>query len=877
MVPHTHWDREWYHPAARLQLRLARLVDELAARLPDQPDIPSFLLDGQAVVLDDYAALRDDGAETLRRLLGARRLEAGPWYVLPDELLVSAEALVRNLLLGMRTVRRFGGQPMRVGYAPDAFGHTGALPTILAGFGLDVALVWRGWGGESGQDGDLYRWRGPDGTEVLMVHLPAPGYEAGANLPADPAAAAARWAALSALLEPRARSPYWLVLNGADHHALQPDLPQAVAALCRAAPEATIRLARLEDHADAVRAWAHHHGGSLPVVTGELREGRAHAWSLQGTHGSRLYLKQANSHAQRLLERVVEPLCAHALVRGADLREDLRAAWRALLENHAHDSICGTSHDAVHREMMTRFARALDLGQELSERAMDAAIGHDADAARAAGQGRWQATLQVFNPNPTPWTGCAVLDVPAFLHDVPVGRAPGAEPGERRPPPLALIGADGAPLAVQELTSWPGHDLVESPRHYPAAAAVLWRRVAVRVTDLPPLGIVPLREATEPRRGIVGPPAAVEADDIHLHNAQVSVMADDDGTFGMWRRDTVDRLEGLGRLVIEDDAGDSYTSSPRGARPLHRAGAVRWDVRHPGPLWGELGGRRVRRAAKRAIEVETDLALDADSRAVVVTWRGVSRARDFRLRALFPLGEPALRVLAEGHFGPVERAVARPVSRSVRRVRELEAPIPTAPTQGWVTVIGATRALTVLCDGLPQYEARANGELLVTLLRGFGELSRGDLPERPGHAGWPTPTPDAQCRGPFRASVQLILHDPDEGSCRRAAAELGELPAYAWPRRAMLAVPPVVAGPRLEGEGLMLSALKPAEDGGAVVMRCYNMRGEVVPGAWVIPWPVMGAERCRLDETPLGPLAVEPGGRIPFEAGPREVVTILVR
>jgi len=123
IVPHTHWDREWYLSAAPLQLRLAALVDDLLATLDSRPELPSFLLDGQAVVLDDYLALRPEGAAALRGALAGRRIEAGPWYVLADELLVSGEALVRNLLAGARAVRRGGGAPVTVGNSADALGQ----------------------------------------------------------------------------------------------------------------------------------------------------------------------------------------------------------------------------------------------------------------------------------------------------------------------------------------------------------------------------------------------------------------------------------------------------------------------------------------------------------------------------------------------------------------------------------------------------------------------------------------------------------------------------------------------------------------------------------------------------------------------------------
>src|SRR5689334_18096876 len=98
VVSHTHWDREWYHAAERFRQRLAPLVDELI----DDPLAPgsSFLLDGQTVVLEDYLDVRPERASELAAALRSRRLEAGPWFVLPDELIPSGEGLVRNLLAG---------------------------------------------------------------------------------------------------------------------------------------------------------------------------------------------------------------------------------------------------------------------------------------------------------------------------------------------------------------------------------------------------------------------------------------------------------------------------------------------------------------------------------------------------------------------------------------------------------------------------------------------------------------------------------------------------------------------------------------------------------------------------------------------------------
>ena len=189
LVAHTHWDREWYHPAERFRQRLVALVDELL----DEPPAPgeSFLLDGQAVMLDDYLAVRPERAAELSALLRDGRLEAGPWYVLADELIPGGEALVRNLLAGRETLRRLRGEPPPVLYCPDSFGHPAILPDLAQGFGCDLVVLWRGYGGARTPSGDMARWQSVTGARVLLYHLPPDGYEFGSSLPIDDRAAAA--------------------------------------------------------------------------------------------------------------------------------------------------------------------------------------------------------------------------------------------------------------------------------------------------------------------------------------------------------------------------------------------------------------------------------------------------------------------------------------------------------------------------------------------------------------------------------------------------------------------------------------------------------------------------------------------------------------
>src|SRR5436309_7109235 len=159
------------------------MVDDLLERLHADAAFRTFMLDGQTVHVEDYLRARPERENDVKALVKTGRLQVGPWYVLADELIPSGESLVRNLLLGAADAERLGGR-LDVVYSPDAFGHPAALPMLAREFGMKYAVLWRGLGGEPGQEQDLYRWRGATGEgegdgggrEILLWHHPPEGY-----------------------------------------------------------------------------------------------------------------------------------------------------------------------------------------------------------------------------------------------------------------------------------------------------------------------------------------------------------------------------------------------------------------------------------------------------------------------------------------------------------------------------------------------------------------------------------------------------------------------------------------------------------------------------------------------------------------------------
>src|SRR5579872_3438000 len=143
IVPHTHWDREWYEPFQTFRLRLVHLIDGLLDLLESDPSYARFLLDGQMAVIDDYLEIRPENEARIRALAEAGRLTMGPWYILLDEFLVSGETIIRDLQMGLRRGAAFGGAT-EIGYLPDMFGHIAQMPQILRLAGFAHAVVWRG-------------------------------------------------------------------------------------------------------------------------------------------------------------------------------------------------------------------------------------------------------------------------------------------------------------------------------------------------------------------------------------------------------------------------------------------------------------------------------------------------------------------------------------------------------------------------------------------------------------------------------------------------------------------------------------------------------------------------------------------------------------
>ena len=824
IVPHTHWDREWYEPFQTFRMKLVRMVDGLLDQMERDSSYRHFLLDGQLAAVDDYLEIRPENEARLTELAGSGRITVGPWYILMDEFLASGETIIRNLQSGMARATSFGG-PMEVGYLPDMFGHVAQMPQILSEAGFEHAVVWRGV--PSAIDRNAFRWESPDGSEVRAEYLVA-GYGNGAALPDDAKALVRRLEAhldeFGTFLHP---GDPLLLMNGSDHLRPQPWLGRVVAEANQLQGEFDLAVSSLPEYLRSAPT------DDLPVWRGELRSGfRSNL--LMGVGSNRVDVKQAAARAERAMERLAEPLSALFLPADSWPQTFVDLAWKLIIRNAAHDSICACSVDDVVDAVLHRYAEARHIGDGLTEAAL-----------QAVGRSMTEPGPVVVNPSSRERGGVVEVVVPVegpAVKDIQVVSERAGLPGSFTVDGgtvLNMLGLlQGARISddayvtdVSLAVDDTGLDITlvigTEPRDGVPVEEIkreLYTRLTadptteVRLTlDQPPVRRVLARQ--EPVAGFgwarfaaaaLAHPVRVEASDgdaesdrsgagagatdggqVILANGLVSVAIDPrDGTFAL------DGVAGYGKLVDTGDHGDTYNYSP----PEHDSVvdtpdtvSVRVDERGPVRAlatvtatytWPDrVDDTTKTRVGSRPVDVVTTLDLRADEPMVRVTTRFVNPSRDHRLRVHLPLPRPAVTSEAECAFTIVERGL-------VAEGRADEAGIPTFPSHRFVSAGG----LTVVHEGLLEYElidlessdgdgdgdgdgggdsdgggdgggAATGGpratSLALTLLRATGMLSRLGMTLRPLPAGPMMPIEGPQMLGPVEIHYALAVDHGD--------------------------------------------------------------------------------------------------------------------
>ncbi len=895
IVSHIRLNREWCLTFNRSRVNLVEVVDRVLDDLEAESGLKNFVLHGQCAVLEDYLEVAPHQRFRIAKLIEDGRLAVGPWYILPDEFLVSGEATVRNLLFGKKVTADFGSV-QKVGYLPDSFGHLAQMPQILNLAGIDSFFFTRGMGHKADDPGWLFCWQAPDGSEVLAINQGVDFYNVNE-------------------LEFSDSCPV-LLNNGCNQFSGQQNFATVLKDLSEAHPEISFKQGRYEDFLKAARHLSP--DNERPLHQGELLGGRDH-FILSGVWSARMYLKQENERCQNLLCRYVEPLhCQTHFMHGDNYPAGLiDTAWQELLRNHPHHSIGGCSTDSVHKDMETRFAAVHQTSDQLLSR-----LGHRLSPTFAP-QEKDNRTTIITVANSLPIARDEIIERLVIL-----------QPLSYNLDNLRLLNEQGAEVPFRIVDRWfverfEGIDyrseifcpdqlnlfdiyldkfadrFVGSENDQNEKDCFL--HIQFMAANLPALGHSQFRLTDEAGESVAPVPipviASLEDDQARLENNLISVLLHSDGTFDLTDKITGRVFPGLNLLEDTEDAGDEFDYSPAPIGGTHFSGGLEGNVRLldttslqacaeakfrlnlPRSLERNRKNRQKRNAR---CDVRVRLIVRAESNQVDIETDFNNHAFDHRLRTWFPTGVITQTVVSDGHFLLNKRPLKRPTDATWKQ----PAP-PTWPQQDFSVLstdqgeANNRQGLAIFNRGLPEFETWSDDDggaiFALTLLRCVDWLSRDDFPTRNStNAGPILSTPDAQCYGRHTFNYSVA---PFSGNLLDAGIK-DTSERYRTPPISHQGVSHQM---RPGGHSLFektnskvnITAIKKSENDDRLIIRLCNLSSEAVCEILNFELIVLDAFTVDLLEEPLIVDCVEPiithgGSRIRISLDPYSILSIAV-
>ncbi|MHB0856743.1 MAG: glycoside hydrolase family 38 N-terminal domain-containing protein [Anaerolineae bacterium] len=886
----THWDREWYQSLMDYRYRLVQLLDRVIEGFADGRLKGPFQCDGQAIMLEDYLEVRPERRALVEQLSREGKFVIGPWYVLPDEFLVSGESIVRNLRLGRQVARDFGGVPSQAGFACDMFGHNSQMPQIYTKIGVPFGFQWRGINLTENRH---FIWRGADGTEMPNYRFGRVGYCSYAILVRHPGGVFDKEVFIHDLeefiqrMDQQTQVDPILLFDGCDHQEWD---PQAYEALIEYMTRPECPYEFVHSSLDAYLKEVLPQVERIePVLEGELREPGLYTgpvdqqWLIPGVLSSRVWIKQANAECESLLCQWAEPInaLAHASLGREYPQGYLNLAWKWLLKNHPHDSICGCSIDTVHEDMKFRFSMARQIGNRITaEATMGLAKAIAGDIAED------ELRIVLFNPLSAPVKQSVDLVVQTPKTWPTFNEFFGFEPK----PAFRLYDADGQELPYQRLAQANNRNKLQiRDGHLPESYQSNDVTVSVPV-NVPAMGYTTLTARCGDQGVATRHPSVpgMATSERSMANALIEVTIEANGTLTVLDKRTGRTYSRL--LTFEDvaDIGDGWYHGQAVNDQVFVSTAGRAEVAliHNGP---QVTTFRVRTTmgvpaefrfdsmtrSDRIVDLVIDslISLRPDSDRIEVQTTVNNVADDHRLRVLLPSGAQTDTYLADSPFDVVERSIALRKDNHIYRELEVE----TKPQQSWTAVFDGQQGLAVLSSGLLETAVRdlPDRPLALTLFRGTRRtvMTNGE--------------PEGQLRGMlrFRYWIAPLAAEPD----RAALCLYGQM-LVAGLRDVQLQ-PPKVGSKASAGPKLPVSASFLAMEGpvvvtsarmveGALEVRMFNPNTAQAQATLRLGQPVGSAvlptqaQRVNLESTPMGDAQPIQEGAIALTVAPKEIVTL---
>lgn len=738
VVPHSHWDREWYFTTSRSKVYLMKDLKDVLDTLESNPDFKYFMVDAQGSLLDDYIKWMPQDKDRITKLVKEKKLVIGPWYTQTDQLVISGESIVRNMYYGMKRCETFGGY-MNVGYVPDSFGQSGNMPQIYKEFGIDDTLFWRGVSDDMVNHTD-YNWRGDDGSVVFTTQIPF-GYYIGGNIPEDPKQSEEFWQ--KECFEKaggRSATKHIYFPNGFDQAPIRTNLPEIIKERNEKDPENEYVISCIEDYIKDVKS----ENPELEEVSGELVIAK-HMRIHKSIFSSRSDLKVMNTQIQNYVTNVMEPLLTLSYNLGNDYpHEAVGEIWKLLFENAAHDSIGSCISDTANEDVYVRYKQARDIAVnlvELHSRLIATSVKNDAEM-----------TFTLINTLPQKRNDTVV--VKTYI--------PGGD--------FAILDEKGNKVDYTVIESRDLTDYVLSQtikldpsRKFYVPSQVLEATIAIKTSDVPAFGYVQYTLDTK------GNSAKNLEKKNTLENEFYAINVEEDGSLTITDKANNVTYKNQGVLVENGDDGDSFNYSPPrkdlevfsnksecsvevSGSDIYDQAVIKFNMVVPKDLEERAEGK-----VSVNLPITMTVALRKDSKVIDFNVHVDNKGLSHRLCVSFDSQIVSSFNYADEQFGSIKRpnyyekemklymASAENKTEKKAGVQELanwandqstwqEPPISIEPTQSYASLTDGKQGIAVIPQGVREYEVLDDHMIRLTLFRTYGFMGKENLIYRPGRA-----------------------------------------------------------------------------------------------------------------------------------------------
>ncbi|MEJ9210071.1 mannosylglycerate hydrolase [Bacillus smithii] len=867
IVPHMHWDREWYFSTEESRILLVHNMEEILDMLENNPDYPYYVLDGQTAVLEDYFAVKPENKERIKKLVQEGKLIIGPWYTQTDEMVVGGESIVRNLLYGIKDCEEFGDY-MKIGYLPDSFGQSSQIPQILRGFDIKYSIFWRGISERHGTNKTEFYWESDEGSKVLVQLFPL-GYAIGKYLPEDERKLQERINKYFAVLDRGATTENIILPNGHDQMPIQKNIFTIIEKLKKLYPDREFFLSKYENVFAELEK-----NTNLPTIKGEFLDGkymRVH----RSIYSTRMDIKSANTRIENKITNILEPLASLAYSLGFEYHHGLiELIWKELMKNHAHDSIGCCCSDKVHQEICSRFFIAEEKIDQLIrfyKRKIVDSMATDWNYDR----------LTAFNL--LPYNRDEVITASVIT----------------KYKSFKLMNEDKSEIEFEVLNSEimdPGlidRQIVHYGNYEP------FIKYTVQLRDrIPALGYKTYFVVEDDKELNLNHSLRTQ-DRIDTDFYEISV--NQNGTINIYDKQLNKTFYNVLLLENGGDDGDEYDYSPLPNEELiysdhvdasiditQNQFAAKIDIQYRLNVPENLAKRKEKKVDS-FVDIHIELNIPNHKPIIEVKFEIDNHAKDHRLRVLIPTGIASAFSISDNQFGYIKRNVYDQAMEVWEKENWDERPDSIYPMLSFVGLSNKEYGMSVLTNSTREYEIVGDDydTIAVTLFRSVGFLGKEELLRRPGRpSGIKLPTPDSQMIGKLTLDFAITTHPGStlEANVGRMAKEY--LTPIHWynkiPYDAMKLNKDDVKTPvhfsllKETTPEVVLSTLKKAEKDDQLVLRIYNPTDTLKIASFEMNGSLKQAYTANLNEKPMESLEAK-DNKVETRIKPNQVKTILFK